>query len=106
MICLSCTIQLTILNQLVLIWNNTSFPPNWVETFVLESCYPVIEHHLMQECNRHNLVLHLSQLPGFTLRSMDTHCYFKHSMVALLEGWRAAITVGTNDGPLTELSNR
>ena len=24
----------------------------------------------------------------------------------LLEGWRAAITVGTNDGPLTGLSNR
>jgi len=24
----------------------------------------------------------------------------------MLEGWRAAITVGTNDGPLTELSNR
>ena len=24
----------------------------------------------------------------------------------LLEGWRAAITVGTNDGPLTRLSNR
>jgi len=24
----------------------------------------------------------------------------------VLEGWRAAITVGTNDGPLTGLSNR
>jgi len=24
----------------------------------------------------------------------------------MLEGWRAAITVGTNDGPLTRLSNR
>ena len=24
----------------------------------------------------------------------------------MLEGWRAAITVGTNDGPLTGLSNR
>jgi len=26
--------------------------------------------------------------------------------LVLLEGWRAAITVGTNDGPLTRLSNR
>jgi len=27
-------------------------------------------------------------------------------MTNVLEGWRAAITVGTNDGPLTGLSNR
>ena len=27
-------------------------------------------------------------------------------MNSMLEGWRAAITVGTNDGPLTGLSNR
>jgi len=29
-----------------------------------------------------------------------------HLVSSLLEGWRAAITVGTNDGPLTWLSNR
>jgi len=33
--------------------------------------------------------------------------YAVHTQMCLvLEGWRAAITVGTNDGPLTELSNR
>jgi len=31
---------------------------------------------------------------------------FINALFMLLEGWRAAITVGTNDGPLTGLSNR
>ena len=31
---------------------------------------------------------------------------FPHLLLMVLEGWRAAITVGTNDGPLTGLSNR
>ena len=33
--------------------------------------------------------------------------YFRRTeLLPVLEGWRAAITVGTNDGPLTGLSNR
>ena len=32
--------------------------------------------------------------------------YISQMLLFLLEGWRAAIAVGTNDGPLTGLSNR
>jgi len=31
---------------------------------------------------------------------------YLNGTIKLLEGWRAATTVGTNDGPLTGLSNR
>jgi len=33
-------------------------------------------------------------------------CQNELEVLWLLEGWRAAITVGTNNGPLTRLSNR
>jgi len=36
----------------------------------------------------------------------DHHMLLPIVLHMVLEGWRAAITVGTNDGPLTGLSNR
>jgi len=44
---------------------------------------------------------HLSSLSSLT-KYVPENSFTFH----LLEGWRAAITVGTNDGPLTRLSNR
>ena len=41
-------------------------------------------------------------VPGMTMRLLSTG----QLLQSVLEGWRAAITVGTNDGPLTGLSNR
>jgi len=40
--------------------------------------------------------------PGYIKTSRNA----LYIILPLLEGWRAAITVGTNDGPLTGLSNR
>jgi len=46
-------------DQLVLIWINTSYPPNQVQKFVLESRHPLIEYHPLQECHQHKLAISL-----------------------------------------------
>ena len=94
--------QKGIRNQLVLIWTNTSFPPNWVETFFFKStiyytelvgrpwlgwniCKIVILSSNITFCKNAINTIWLSclpQLPGFTLRTMDTRRCFKHSTVA------------------------
>jgi len=46
----------------------------------------------------------IKKVQTLLLEVVDTNRLLREKM--LLEGWRAAITVGTNDGPLTGLSNR
>jgi len=49
---------------------------------------------------------HFLQRFNTTIVNIPYDSVLSFKVFGMLEGWRAAITVGTNDGPLTRLSNR
>jgi len=85
-----------------LIWTNTSYPPNQVQKFVLESRHPLIEYHLLQECHQHKLAIALVTICRFRVVSFKRVAklsgkYNGHALV-LLEHSTVAAKYGIDFG--------